>query len=419
LVAPRVRYAAVALAAAGVLFVGFAPVVQYGLSVKVPFEIATPQGLAACQSLAPPQNGYLNLTQGNIYNACLSKYPYPPINVTGSASLAYKYLGVGFPPFPSLVPISEYQFNGILHMSGSKIAAGEILAHPNPVYDPPGVGVRNESVTRDAFGRSNFTISVANTSSETIGGAVVSVAVAGSDGNYTDGNVIWELGFFDQPGYLGPEDYFANLLPGRTFTTTLADFNVPLNGGPLRFTVEVRGNISGSYFVTSKSFSYTFPPVLVDGSWVDSFMGIVDQARNGSALVESPTLDQFAALRFNTASSQPDISDYGLARDYSSFFGSSSQGAVTEVILFPGQTYPILYAASVNASLPLHWSALTNLSYTRFGYYIGTGGYEFVNLPCSVTEIPSAGINITQYFTAHGCQTTMQEATWLVIVLGN
>ncbi|HEV2119486.1 MAG TPA: hypothetical protein VGS11_05215, partial [Candidatus Bathyarchaeia archaeon] len=157
----------------------------------------------------------------------------------------------------------------------------------------------------------------------------------------------------------------------------------------------------------------------IDQVWVAKFISLVSSARSNSTLTESSTLDMFAALRFNTAVNQPNISDYGLSGDTSSFFGNGTPPAIVEVLLYPaGQDPPSSYVAFLQGSAPGHWSALTDKSYTHFGYYVGTGPYEFVKFPCSVSEVPGPGVNITQYFTAAGCSVSTAQTTWLVIIVG-
>ena len=78
---------------------------------------------------------------------------------------------------------------------------------------------------------------------------------------------------------------------------------------------------------------------------------------------------------------------------------------------------PYTYASILQGSAPGHWASLTDKNYTHFGYYFGTGPYEVVQQPCPVTEIPGGGINITQFFENAGCSVSVQQATWLVVVL--
>jgi hypothetical protein len=186
----------------------------------------------------------------------------------------------------------------------------------------------------------------------------------------------------------------------------------------LRYSASVSGLLGKRPFISKKSFSYTLPVQPVDQAWVSKFVGLVDSARNGSSLTESQTLDRFASVRFSTAVTQPNISDYGLSGDIATFFGTNgTQPAIVELLLYPAGQDPYSYAADIKGSAPGHWSPLIDKNYSHFGFHVSTGPYEFVKFPCPVTEIPRAGINITQFFTAAGCSVSLVQTTWLVLIL--
>ena len=189
----------------------------------------------------------------------------------------------------------------------------------------------------------------------------------------------------------------------------------------VHYSVEVQGRLGSQYSITKETYSYSISAQALNQEWTSTFIGIVNGARNSSAMVESSTLDQFAKLRFSTAVGQPDISDYGLYADEASFFGANSTGTqLVEVLLYPAMPSesPSSYASQIQRSAPGHWSALTDKDFTHFGYFVGTGPYEVVQQPCPVFEIPNGGINITQYFESAGCSVSLQQSTWLVIILG-
>ena len=118
---------------------------------------------------------------------------------------------------------------------------------------------------------------------------------------------------------------------------------------------------------------------------------------------------------------RPDISDFGFASDDLQFFGANAtKTPVEELLLYPTTQSPYSFVASLQESAPLHWDALISASYSHFGIYFGTGAYVGVKLPCSVTEIPSGGLNITQYFAGLGCGTAKIESTsWMVVILSS
>ncbi|HYC26711.1 MAG TPA: hypothetical protein VEB67_01665, partial [Nitrososphaerales archaeon] len=139
--------------------------------------------------------------------------------------------------------------------------------------------------------------------------------------------------------------------------------------------------------------------------------------RTGPALVENSSLDAFAAMRFQTAVSQFTISDYGFDRQAAAFFGDTVS-SYNEEILYPSSFTPYQFAAYLGQSAPGHWNELTNPSYRQFGYFLGTGPAVVVN-DCSVTEITSMNINITQFAIQHGCDYKVQNVIYLIIVLSS
>jgi hypothetical protein len=422
----QARYIVTILIVSGVLVATFLPIISYKLTVPVHGFPYTQAGYSTCQSeygqIVNIGNGRaINITDQKGFQKCLDMYRLPPINITGSASLMYKFLGLGIPPFPRMVTVSEDTFYAVLYITGAKIVAAEEV-HPNTLFNPPGITINNISLSVGSFGESNVTTSFTNGNGQTIYGAQIILSIPGNSGNSTDSNgITWindSLG-----GTLGlcfSGRQLQNVTPGGSCTTTLTPVLSISRGSSFRYSVEVRGILGDQYFVSRRSFSYTLPAQAIDQAWVAKFISLLSSARNNSTLTESSTLDSFAALRFGTAVKQPNISDYGLSADTSSFFGANgTPPSIVEVLLYPAGQDPYSYAAFIHGSAPGHWSALTDRNYAHFGYYVGTGPYEFVKFPCSVSEIPGPGINITQYFTAAGCTVRTQQTTWLVIIMGS
>jgi hypothetical protein len=354
----------------------------------------------------------------------LEQYLIPPINVTGYGSLSYGLLGVGLHPFPNMMSVGENGFYGILHISGNRIAAAEEVPQQDVIYNPQGVTISNSSLSLGFFGRSNLTILVTNQSGQTMDDPEVIVSVPGDSGNYTDANGVKWMYTMEAPstpvvsGLCLVDGRAQNVTSGGSCTATLDPIINAPPGSAFRYSVEARGFLGAHYFVTKQTFSYSSK--YMDQAWVAEFISLVNSARNGSALVESHTLDAFAAQRFSTAVTQPDISDYGLATDTAAFFGTNATASsIAELLLYPGTDAPYAYESVLQGSAPGHWGALTDVDHSHYGYYIGAGPYEFLDLPCPVTEIPRAGINITQFFGALGCSVGLEQATWLVIILGN
>ena len=92
---------------------------------------------------------------------------------------------------------------------------------------------------------------------------------------------------------------------------------------------------------------------------------------------------------------------------------------VGEVIFYPSQYTPGSYLSHVQTEAPLHWQVLDSSSFSKYGYFVGSGPVVSVNAGCPVSEIPGPNINVTQYFQGYGCQTSVTTDTWLVIDLTN
>ena len=427
---PKKRYILAGLAVIIILAVTLVPMVPYALQVNnpgFPYEL---QGYRTCSTeFAVNQS----LDVGNpAFQRCIAPYLIPPINVTGYGSLSYRLLGIGDSPFPTRFVIGETDFYAILYTDGANVAAAQEVSQDNVTYDPAGIAIVNSSLSQGFFGNSNVTVTVANHSDQTLIDPVVFVSVPGSSGNYTDKKgITWifslEIGSSaSEPLQFQPcltNGVFNNLTSGASCTAVLHPVLSAPFGSPFRYTVEVTGRLGSTPSVTKQTYSYLLSAQAANRVWVNTFIRLVNAARGSPDLAESGTLDRFAEQRFNTAAKQPDISDYGLSADVSSFLGSNtSKLALTEVLLFPniGTQSPYAYVNLLQGSARGHWAALTNKSYTHFGFYIGSGPYVSVNLPCPVTEIPQAGINITQYFTNLGCSVSrIPSTTWLVMILSN
>lgn len=394
-----------------------APVIAYSQSVNIWY--AYKNGLEKCN----PSGGIINDTNRAEYEKCLASYKYPPADITGYASIAYKFLGIGLGPYPSQVEVTQGNYSVIAYFREDKLTAVESIGFSDVMYNPSNVvKVQNVSFVVTDFGFLNVTVVLKNVGASPIVaepdqvakyGAAVSIELPGFTSNYTDNGVIW-MGAVNAHGTCA-----APWLPGSTCTAFFsAQDNLPDNKS-FTYHVEVRGFSTGKPFFYREALQGQPPQRGVTAAWVNRFVSQVNNARGGVSLTENNTLDRFATLRFKTAVTQPDISDYGLSGDVSTFFGTSgTQPNVVEILLYPGGQDPSSYASTLQSYAPSHWSALTDKTYTHFGYYVGSGPYEFVRLPCSVTEIPRAGINITQFFNAAGCSVSLVQATWLVLILG-
>jgi uncharacterized glyoxalase superfamily protein PhnB len=343
----------------------------------------------------------------------------------------FSLTGLGIGPFPPLLTVGEDEgqgeFYATLHMSGARILAAEQVPQMDVVYNQPGIAIQNTSLSQGFLGNANVTISVSNQSGQTLTNPWVQLSIPGDDGNLTDKNGLkwmFSLAVASSPPVFDlceVNGVPGNLSSGATCTVTLNPIISARPGTSFRYSVEVRGYLGSKYSVTKQTFSYSLPSQIVNQLWVKTFVGLVNTARGGTGLAESSTLDRFASLRFNTAVTQPDISDYGFYGDVSSFFGANaSKTAAEELLLYPGTESPYSFVSSLQSSFPAHWAPLINGNYTHFGYFVGTAPSVGVKLPCPTTEIPQGGVNITQYFTKLGCSVgRIPSTTWLVVILSS
>jgi hypothetical protein len=188
-----------------ILAVGFIPLVQYKQSVAVPGFPYKFTGFQACEiefgHIYNSTNGQgINITNQTGFNHCIQKYRWLPINVTGGASLSYKFLGIGVPPFPSMMNVSEDSFHAILFTNGTRIVAG-VQVNPDTLYDPPGIIIDNLSLSMGSFGQSNVTVSFTNGTSQTISGAWIILSTPSDSGNSTDNEGVTWMSL--APGPLG------------------------------------------------------------------------------------------------------------------------------------------------------------------------------------------------------------------------
>jgi hypothetical protein len=404
-----------AILVAALLFSIFAPVIAYSQSFNIWY--AYKNGSTKCN----PPGGVINDTNRAEYDRCLASYKYPPANVTGYSSIAYKLLGIGIGPFPREVEVTQGNSSVLAYFKGDKLTAVESIGFGDVAVNPENVvKVQNVSFVETDFGFVNVTVVVKNIGTSPIVGepdqvaklgAIFFIELPGDEGNYTSDGVTW-MGA-DNPGACA-----ASWLPGSTCTVSYSlQDNLPANKS-FTYQVEVRGSSTGKAFFYREALQGQPPQRGVTAAWVSRFVSQVNNARGGAGLTENSTLDRFAALRFKTAVTQPGISDYGLSGDTSTFFGSNgAQSNIVELLLFPGGLDPSAYASQLQTFGPGHWSALIDKTYAHFGYYVGTGLYEVVKVPCSTYEIPGAGINITQFFAAKGCSVTLEQTTWLVMIL--
>ena len=150
--------------------------------------------------------------------------------------------------------------------------------------------------------------------------------------------------------------------------------------------------------------------------WVSDFFSIVNSQRS-TPLTESSTLDQFAAIRFNTLASHYEVTHYGFSDDFYSFF--VGQGiTVSEEYFYPNSN-PSFYAGMIQDTAPIHWQGLLDPTYSYFGYYIGTGPVVKIAEPCSAPLEIVGEVNETQMLILDGCNFSMLSSPYFVIELSS
>jgi hypothetical protein len=88
---------------------------------------------------------------------------------------------------------------------------------------------------------------------------------------------------------------------------------------------------------------------------------------------------------------------------------------VGEVVFYPAGSTAQEYADNIQETAQLHWDLLMYPSFSAYGYHIEEGDVVEVYQPCSITEIPGAGIDEEKFFREQGCSTSVRKSTWLVI----
>ena len=315
--------------------------------------------------------------------------------------------------------------SALVYFDGTKAVAAQWIGRAGTILNPPTLQVVRTSFVSLGLGLENYTVVMQNTGLAPVRELDLFVLTRYDSINTSVGGLTWmqpySIGLCYRPQFttpIGNPEQFV-IPPGATCKAS-AKMVLPTNVD-LDYYVEGFGfgeSANQTYFIR-QGFTQYLAAQGIDSTWVNSFISDVNGNRT-HALTENATLDSFAAQRFKTASSEPEISDYGFTADVSSFFAAGRPSHLTETLLFPAGSEPSDFSQYLQSSAPGHWSALVNGSYTQFGYYIGQAPYYSVSADCPTKEVTSSGVNITQYFESLGCTvSTVPDATWLVIVLGS
>ncbi len=393
------------------MFLLVIPLVPFSASITIPNNLEP--GWTSCNSLAQP---FVIITKGSPpskYQQCLDTYLYPPIQMKGSSTISYGLLGLGPQPYPREKVVTQGNESALVYFKGASIEAAELYYAPITSLNPPGlVRIDNGSLDFSVNDLLKFSAIVTNISSQSITPEVHIYGPGIAFGsNFTIGGVTW-IG-------ANPVSCAAILAPDSQCVASYQALSNPgRNATQFHFMVEVIGQTGDQSFLYQQRFVLANPYTgQVNAGWVAAFMRAVNSARNGTGLVESKQLDDFAQIRFKTQTLNLTIANYGFNADYHQFLLLAGH-QVGETTLFPGAYLPGQYASVLQQSAPGHWSVLTDPTYTKFGYFVGAGPTVVPRDPCSVTEFPG-GVNMTEYLTSHGCAYGIVQGTYLVIEVGN
>jgi len=410
-VSPLRRRAVILPSAVGVALVVFLilPVVPYSVSFSDPSNY-NPKELLACGS---PSNS-------TSYRSCANSALYPPSTVQGSASLSYYTLGLGYGPFPEALLATQGNSTFLLHFQGTRLAYLESFFRSgfsaSTILNPSGVlRVDNVSISQSAFGMLNFSARLTNTGSKSLWEVLAGF-------NYPTYGSNESLG-----GYRFYHPPFAScatiLSPGAECTATmlLNESSSLLTDQYYPLTLEVWSQKTtpgpSTPFLFVQTASVRYPGVGLNSHWVQAFIQVMNQRRNGTALTEDKTLDAFAAFRYDSIRAQYQISDYNFTVDYHRYFGAS-EPTIFEEILYPAGRDPATYPNYLHQTAIGHYTAIVDTVYTKYGYFFGTGPAVEVGPGCSATEVPGPNINITQFAVSHGCSYVIADEIWFILILG-
>jgi hypothetical protein len=386
----------------------FVPVVQYSVSFQNPHAY-DPKVLEGCDLLLGK-----NFSE---YEACIRPGVLPATTVKGYASLAYSLSGWPVGPFPSVMLANQAGEWYLLHFNGASLSYVEYTFYQSvttPALNPAGVvRVDNVSLAQWAFGYLNFSAKITNIGTASIWGLYASF-------NYPTYGVNGTLG--TTRTYMGPRAECGFVAAGQSCTASLllneSSSLLPNQIYPLALELDGRtGTAADSpWFVYVDNLQARYPGVGLNSHWVTAFVQALEQRRNGTLLTENKTLDEFAAFRYDTIRQQFQISDYNFTNDYNRYF-APPRPAIFEEILYPAGRDPATYPAYLQKNALEHYDALVNPTYTKYGYFFGTGPAVEVGPGCSATELPGPNINVIQFAVSHGCSYVIADEIWFIMIL--
>jgi hypothetical protein len=344
----------------------------------------------------------------------------PSANVTGYSTILYALTRLGPGPFADVMLVGQRNESALVHFAGPHITYWEGPFPAGTIFNPNNlVKVTNVSIRQSAFGLVNFSATVTNVGTLPIENLSVSFHYPSYGRNQTIGGFVRYLP--DQ------SPCSASLDPSKSCvaTTSLPQSSKLLTDEFYPMTVEAwsPGGKSLSVarfagpFISVLTLQIRYPGAGLSPQWVQSFIQAVNQKRNGTALTEDRTLDQFAAFRYDSIRAEYQISDFNFTADYHRFYGSSGP-SLFEEILYPAGRDPATFPDYLHTNAPGHWAGLMATGYTKYGYFFGTGPSVVIGPDCSAKEIPGPNINITQFVISHGCDYVIADQIWFIIILG-
>jgi hypothetical protein len=341
-----------------------------------------------------------------------------PQSVTGHSTVLYALTGLGQGPYPETMLVTQGNATALVHFAGSTISYWEGLFPTGTSLNPNNVvKVTNASIRQSAFGLINFSATVTNVGALPVTNLTVIFHYPSYGRNQTSGGLVRSL----------PDEVVcsASLAPSNSCvaSVSLPQSSKLLTDESYRLTIEAwsPGSSDSRFaapFIYVVSLQLRYPGAGLSPQWVKDFVHAVNQRRNGTALAEDRTFDQFAAFRYNSLRAQYQISDFNFTADYHHFFGSNGPAAFEE-ILYPAGKDPSTFPDYLHTNAPGHWSGLMNPVFTRYGYFFGTGPSVVIGPDCSAKEIPGPDINITKYVIDHGCDYVIADQIWFIIILGS
>ncbi len=341
-------------------------------------------------------------------------------SVSGQTSPAYLLAGFGQGPFasPSFVDLGSESV--LVFFRGTHITYVEGPFNGQSAYNPGDViEINNFPPAPGSNGTVQFTATIRNVGSRFIIGATAFLDFPEYGTNITHANVAWRgLPSYSCGTILASKDICQVELSLEPRLGLTIESTYPLSWVVEGATsTEPLSSLNQTNFLFRESFSAQYPGSGPNPIWMSSFIGTVNSHRGGIQLVENQTLDAFAHTRFLTDVSNYAISDYGFDGQATAFFNGTGK-AHTEEILYPSSFSPSAFASYIEQSAPGHWNGLIDTAYTQYGYFLGTGPAIVVS-GCSLTEITGRNVNITQVAIENGCTYRVQNAIYLVIVLGS